>query len=1050
MIKNVVAAAALLAAWALPVAGQDITLENEIVTLVFDGRGRIVSIKEKATGRNLAGDRPQSFAAVRLPGRSRVGSDRLEAFEGGRLFDFGFGAEGHVKVRVEPFDGGWTFRVAELAVPKAQGLYLGTVHCVPALMKYRGVKSNALSDDESAVCVRGYGLDDEMSFGGSSLWAGAIGDDAKKLAIGFAAGPKRGFMKQLQGMTIASGAPHTTAGGPWALDGEGARASYLNANVTEASLGDWIDLAERGGFGVLHFREHWYDCRGHYPVNTNDWPRGLASLKDAVAKVHGAGLLAGMHTLTGCIDPKDPWVASADNTNLMAWATYTLAEPLAADATEMTIEEPLVKWPHHDTVFTYSGNGNAIRIGTEIVQYTGVVSERPCRFTGLVRGAFGTKVAAHAKGDRAAWLKQRYIAFYPEVPSPLADGLVAAISNVYATCRFDQIYCDGLEGIGMPEQTGPRRYAEAWIRRQIIAACSADGRPVLNEDSCTGSRQSWWFHSRLGAWDSTCWAPKRFHDFHIGVMDRLQVRTGNFLGLQMGWWTPSFSPDYMRPYMFDDMEYYAAKNAGLDASMSIAGVEVSRRPLAFHLSRLMTVLGWYEHARRARAFDPEVVKIFGREGVETRLRQGADGVWTVTPFVERKHKFISSDPAQWRVKLNSPRAALRVHALYAGAGDDAAALRWMEPEDMAKLPVDTAGTNVALQLECGSDAERGGILRIRATNKGATSRGAWARVANEFEPFRDLKGHRVIRAWVKGDGSGAVLNFQITKPRVLGLAYSEHYVKLDFTGWKQVEMPVRERDADDYGKYIWPYHGYGEVFHRWLNFGQIGAFNLIMTEIPAGGVVDAAIADVRLVPSVRRQRRKLSLVVNGNEVPVPFEMASGDFAEFEDGVWTHYYPWGYPVARCAAGGEPQWRKDENEVACRAESATPGAAVRTELQLFDLGRSRPAFKARPAKGWGPFLAYEACDPFVYAPSVGLDKVPAVTTRPGERAKVEVCAYGPTTGARLTLGDETQVVPAIENERRVRLRFSQPITGSVPLSVDLSDPNSRLRLEFIKRY
>ena len=1021
------------------------TLENDKVVLSFDRKGCLKSVKESVSGRELAGTVPVPFVAVSVPGCANLGAERLEAKDDGRTLVFTIpGGRGTVTVGVEPFAGGWTFRVKDWNVPEATALVLGRFRHSADLLKYRGAKANAASDDRSAVCVRGYGLRDRMLVGGGELYVMTPAKAAGTMAVGFAAGPKAGFTKQLQAMTVAAGVVHTPAGGAWALEGEGARASYLNANVTENSLDDWIDFTERGGFGVLHFRERWYACRGHYPVNTNDWPSGLSGLRRAVEKVHAAGLLAGMHTLTGCIDPKDPWIASEENTNLLAWTSYTLAEPLPVGATELTVAEPPVRKPHHDTVFTYSGNGNAIRIGTEIVQYSGVSYEKPYRFTGLTRGAFGTKAADHASGDRADWLQQRYLAFYPDPDSQLALKLVEAISNVYNTCKFDQIYCDGLEGMFSA-------YGEAWMRHRIIGACAADGRPVLNEDSCTGSDQSWWFHSRLGAWDDTHWAPKRFHDRHIAQMKRQQVREGNFLELQMGWWQPTCSPAYMRPHMVDDIEYYAAKNTGLDASMSIAGIDVSKKTMSFHHARQMTVLGWYEHARRARAFDPAVVKLFGREGAEFRLRQDATGEWTVSPLVEERHKFSSADPSVWRPTLKSDRVALRVHALYAGRPyEDADALTWLSSKDIPNFKFRTANVQVGLSVEAGRDAQYGDVMKVRASNAGASSRGAWAMAENAFEPFRDLKGFRVIRARIRGDGSGAVLNFQLTKPRVHGDAFSEHYVKLDFTGWKEVEMPVRERDAEDYDKYVWPYNGYAEVFHRWLNFLQIGAFNLIVNEIPAGGKVDVEIADVRLVNQVASRSGGRALAVNGVRHEIPFEMATGSFAELEDGVWTHYADNGEPLARVRETEPVRWKRGVNEISYEGPSAGPGVASRAEVDLFVLDEPRSAFMARPTKGWGKHLSYEAVEPVVFEPAKGFAELPPVRMRPGESASVEAWVYGPCKPCVIALGDVSADVPALEAGARRLVRFAGRHVGSLPVSVRTDDPAVRLRIEFAKRY
>ena len=68
-------------------------------------------------------------------------------------------------------------------------------------------------------------------------------------------------------------------------------------------------------------------------------------------------------------------------------------------------------------------------------QFSGFTENPPYRYTGLVRGAFGTKPAAHAKGDEAAYLQQRYLAFYPKPGSELAKAL---IQNIGATIQTEK------------------------------------------------------------------------------------------------------------------------------------------------------------------------------------------------------------------------------------------------------------------------------------------------------------------------------------------------------------------------------------------------------------------------------------------------------------------------------------------------------------------------------------------------------------------------------------------------------------------------------------
>jgi hypothetical protein len=86
------------------------------------------------------------------------------------------------------------------------------------------------------------------------------------------------------------------------------------------------------------------------------------------------------------------------------------------------------------------------------------------------------------------------------------------------------------------------------------------------------------------------------------------------------------------------MEYFGAKNLGLDSAMSIQGVNVSRQPLPFHIEKQFTVLGWYVQLRLARYFDAQTVARVAVPGDEFRLRQDRDGAWQFTPVKISTHR----------------------------------------------------------------------------------------------------------------------------------------------------------------------------------------------------------------------------------------------------------------------------------------------------------------------------------------------------------------------------------------------------------------------------
>ena len=349
------------------------SLTNEHIVLSIDASGWATQLMERATGRVLADGRVP-FVRPTVDGKSLV-SSTVEP-RGADAWAWKFRTiPGEIVLGVTPFQGGWTFDVRSVTVPDVTELRLCCIRGVKCC-KYTSNISKAVSDDASGIAIRGYDLYSATS-ACKDIFAVVRSSDAPFVGrkIGFAAGPRDDFVRALQSMTIAAGVPHSTAGGAWALSSDQCRGSYMNINVTAATVDDAIALALRGGFDVVHFREHWYSCRGHYPVNTNDWPNGIADMKAAVDRIHAAGLRAGLHTLSGCIDPKDSWITPRCSPDLMAWAKYTLAEPLVAGSTELVVEEmPIAK---HDVTFTYHGNGNAIRIGEEIVQYTGVRREKP-------------------------------------------------------------------------------------------------------------------------------------------------------------------------------------------------------------------------------------------------------------------------------------------------------------------------------------------------------------------------------------------------------------------------------------------------------------------------------------------------------------------------------------------------------------------------------------------------------------------------------------------------------------------------------------------------
>ena len=153
------------------------------------------------------------------------------------------------------------------------------------------------------------------------------------------------------------------------------------------------------------------------------------------------------------------------------------------------------------------------------------------------------------------------------------------------------------------------------------------------------------------------------------------------------------------------MEYFAAKNLGLDAAMSIQGVNVSRQPLGFHIEKQFTVLGWYEQLRLARYFDAQTVARVAVPGDEFRLRQDRDGAWQFTPVKMSAHRISALGNGSERWTSRNPFAeqpAGRPHrgALLRGAVRQLrSASASTDFADLAAFRRTTSSAAVSLRLE---------------------------------------------------------------------------------------------------------------------------------------------------------------------------------------------------------------------------------------------------------------------------------------------------------------------------------------------------------------
>ena len=855
-------------------AGKELArYETRWATLVVGDDGSLLSLKEKGTGRELLAA-PQPVLAVEQKQGRRLQARQMRLENGLLVADFPRGA-GSAAIRIEAKDQYFTVTAAELKVPDADRFTFFQLS--PAPNEYIGGMAGLASDDASGVCLRSLALEVDTSFrspvpqfrASTTAEHGLVGH-----RIGLAAGPRPQLIPMLRSMAETEPVPKSRVGGPWSMGAEETRGSYLFADLAAKDTDAWIEMARRGGFTNLHLHG-WWSSLGHYEPRAALFPGGLDEMKATAERIRAAGLKPGTHTLTACISPGDPWVTPVPSPHLIASNRYTLAKPLSA--TDKTIFVNEAPGPGHDVIWSYSGNGNALRVGSELIRYSAISREPPYAFLECERGAFKTKAAAHTEGTAVDYLQQRYIAFYPEPDSPLAAELADQIARVYNACKLEMIYFDGSEGMRS-------RYGIDTMRWAIFKRLHGG----VTEGSEWG-HNSWWIHSRLGAWDHPVWAMKQFHDAHIRQASRF--RLSDLLEPQLGWWAPRGPSAVARGHFPDELEYFAAQNLAIDGPGSIQGVHAAGRPWNARIEELFTILGWYERLRLARYFDEATLQQVGQSGRDVRLRQNAAGQWQFTPAHLAKHRIsaVGNGSEQWVTE--NPHAAqplrARLEALYSVAPyDDAKATMLADFADLDLLDNrrSAAGVTAEVALETADVKAGGRSLRLRAKNAGDSPRGAWTLIGRTYQhPYFSMLPGDALGLWVKGDGSGALLNVQIRSPREYHGCISDHYIDLDFVGWRYVEILLRERDSERLTDYVWPYGGGGShaIYRNAVDRAHISEVNLLLNEIPAKGKVDILLSPIASLPSRPAQLVNPSLELGGSKVIFPVTLQSGQYIELE-------------------------------------------------------------------------------------------------------------------------------------------------------------------------
>ena len=335
---------------------------------------------------------------------------------------------------------------------------------------------------------------------------------------------------------------------------------YQPITMTPQDAERQIKFAKMGGFRAMNvYCLAFATTVGHFPWKP-EYPRGMADLKEIVAKISGAGILPGLHILYTMVHEEDAYVTPRPDPRLNLLQSFTLAEDIDGSATGVPIEE-------NPRLCTMADGKRILKIQNELVAYQEYTTDPPYQFRGCQRGALGTHAASHEMSSRVGMLDM----YGGGAPSWLFMRLTQAtsiqlevaerIKAIYEQAGFKFLYFDGAEQVPAP-------YWYTVSQAQRIIVNSLRPKPLYAEGSCK-SHFSWHIVTRGNAFDTAI--PEQIKAATRAYpATEIQRVAKDFTSINFGWigyWAPSKETIGTQP---DMLEYVSSRAAAWDCPISLS------------------------------------------------------------------------------------------------------------------------------------------------------------------------------------------------------------------------------------------------------------------------------------------------------------------------------------------------------------------------------------------------------------------------------------------------------------------------------------------------
>lgn len=306
-------------------------------------------------------------------------------------------------------------------------------------------------------------------------------------AIAFYGCPDTLGLHVIENIVLAEGLPHPEINGKWIKDPAAYRPDIAWWGVHDSL----ISYARQ-----LNFKAVQDEGLGEYYPNPADrwankkinFSNGSISIKEYTDQTNREGIAYGLHTLCEFIQPHSSDVSPLPNDSLCTMLSTTVTKEIQPTDTIITVADT----SYLNEFGGWEGNHtNVLKIGKELITYSGVTKTKPYTLLNIKRGSYSTPVTIHKKGEVIVKLQPNcYRGFVPDMR--LQDKYAEYYAHLLKDGGMNYIDFDGLESC---MYQGHGQYSFKKFFRKLFTTLNQLGVPYLRVMGSTVAEGNWHYMS---------------------------------------------------------------------------------------------------------------------------------------------------------------------------------------------------------------------------------------------------------------------------------------------------------------------------------------------------------------------------------------------------------------------------------------------------------------------------------------------------------------------------------------------------------------------------